>query len=225
MIEAKIINAPTGCQDYWGGVRGRVNILDFLNSGVEIETFHTDKIKNELDKHMIVAFSGKSRDSAMNNWQIFKNVFDGDKETVSILSEIGLLGYKVGQALKDGDVMAALEMSRQEWEVRKQLWAGIETKETKAIDQAAVSAGALFSRVCGAGGGGVMVFFCKPEVRRGRGSDHWCRWYGHGSKYFEAGIEVSVESSRREVSDEQCFKTFMQRQKNHPLVVISRKRE
>ena len=206
-IEAKIINAPTGCQDYWGGVRGRVNILDFLNSGVEIETFHTDKIKNELDKHMIVAFSGKSRDSAMNNWQIFKNVFDGDKETVSILSEIGLLGYKVGQALKDGDVMAALEMSRQEWEVRKQLWAGIETKETKAIDQAAVSAGALFSRVCGAGGGGVMVFFCKPEVRSeveaaitGAGGTVM------GASISEAGIEVSVESSRREsVLSEQCL--------------------
>jgi D-glycero-alpha-D-manno-heptose-7-phosphate kinase len=198
-IEAKIINAPTGCQDYWGGVRGRVNILDFLNSGVEIETFHTNHIKDELDKHMVVAFSGKSRDSAMNNWQIFKNVFDGDKETVSILSEIGLLGFETGQALKDGDVMKALEISHKEWEVRKQLWAGIETKETIAIDKAAKSAGAMFSRVCGAGGGGVMVFFCSPDVRsavmsaiEGAGGTVM------GASISENGIEVLIEMSRRE---------------------------
>lgn len=165
-LEARIINAPTGCQDYWGGVRGRVNILDFKNSGMEIETFHDDTVKDLLDEHMIVAYSGKSRDSAMNNWQIFKNVFDGDKEALGILTQIGELGFLVGEALKAQDVMAALDLSEKEWSVRKQLWAGIETKETKAIDTAAKNAGAIFSRVCGAGGGGVMVIFCKPEVRK-----------------------------------------------------------
>jgi D-glycero-alpha-D-manno-heptose-7-phosphate kinase len=164
-VEAKIIHAPTGCQDYWGGVRGRVNILDFPNSGLEIETFHDDTVKDILDAHLIVAFSGKSRDSAMNNWQIFKNVFDGQQQPLEILTEIGKLANEVGIALKNQNVLKALELSSQEWEIRKKLWSGIETEETKRLDLAAKAQGAMFSRVCGAGGGGVMVFFAKPEHR------------------------------------------------------------
>ena len=135
----------------------------------------------------------------MNNWQIFKNVFDGDKETVSILSEIGLR-LQSWSSSKRWRCDGCFEMSRQEWEVRKKPWAGIETKETKAIDQAAVSAGALFSRVCDRWWWRHGVFL-QPEVRSEVRQRSRCRWYGHGSKYFfEAGIEVSVESSRRERS-------------------------
>jgi D-glycero-alpha-D-manno-heptose-7-phosphate kinase len=43
------------------------------------------------------------------------------------------------------------------------LWPAIETEETRKIDQLAISEGAMFSRVCGAGGGGVMVVFCEEN--------------------------------------------------------------
>jgi galactokinase/mevalonate kinase-like predicted kinase len=55
--------------------------------------------------------------------------------------------------------------SKEEWELRKALWPAIETNETKAIDHAAMAAGADLVRVCGAGGGGVMAAVCEPEVR------------------------------------------------------------
>ena len=164
-VEAKIIRTPTGCQDYWGGIRGRVNVLDFRKSGLEIETFYDDEIKSRFDERMLVVYCGKSRQSAMNNWQIFKNVFDGDKQTLQVLSDIGELGFRVGQALKESDIDSALSYSQQEWELRKALWSGVETQETKKIDIAAKDNGAAFSRVCGAGGGGVMVVFCENRLR------------------------------------------------------------
>ena len=60
----------------------------------------------------------------------------------------------------------SLQISQEEWRLRKNLWENIETPETVWIDQTAKTYGASFSRVCGAGGGGVMaVFFCEPDIR------------------------------------------------------------
>ena len=200
-VEARIITAPTGCQDYWGGVRGRVNILDFPNSGLEIETFHDDTLKDLLDKRLIVAFSGKSRKSAMNNWQIFKNVFDGDEKTLKMLSEIGRLGFEVGQKLRAGDVMAGLAYSLKEWEVRKKLWAGIESKETQALDHAARGSGAMFSRVCGAGGGGVMAFFSEESKREAvKKAINNAGGVVMDAVIASQGVEVSIKKSKRQES-------------------------
>ncbi len=41
-----------------------------------------------------------------------------------------------------------------------------ETEETRRLEKAAMTAGAYFSRICGAGGGGAMVFFCPVEARQ-----------------------------------------------------------
>ena len=67
--------------------------------------------------------------------------------------------------MQAGDVDKTLHLSAQEWDLRKSLWPDIETDVTRRLDVAGREAGASFSRICGAGGGGVMVFFCDPEKR------------------------------------------------------------
>jgi len=164
-IEAKLISAPTGCQDYWGAVRGGVNIIKFPFGGVEVNTLDPEKVGSVLNEKMIVCYSGKSRASAINNWDIFKKFFDRDSATIQNFEEIGKIAEDCGQALLDQNVDLALNLSMKEWNLRKKIWPSIETIETKKIDEAAVGAGAKFSRVCGAGGGGVMAIFCEPEDR------------------------------------------------------------
>lgn len=156
-IEARLIHAPTGCQDYWGAIRGNVNVITFPFTGPHIETFSVDHVGQELNDRMIACYSGVSRASAMNNWEIFKKIFDGDQDLLSKFNQIGVLAERCGQALKEGRVGDAINDSEEEWMLRCQLWPGIETLETKALDRIAKDAGAQFTRVCGAGGGGVMA--------------------------------------------------------------------
>src|SRR5690606_11444995 len=73
--------------------------------------------------------------------------------------------HACGQAILKGDLQKAMQHSKQEWDLRKKLWPNIETEETRAIDHAATKAGAWFSRVCGAGGGGVMAIFAPSQAR------------------------------------------------------------
>jgi D-glycero-alpha-D-manno-heptose-7-phosphate kinase len=163
-VEARLIRAPTGVQDYWGGVRGRVNVLRFPFGGTVCETIDPARLSGLADE-LICCYSGKSRQSAINNWEIFKRLFDGDQALLAVFNEIGAAAGACAAAVEAGDLPRALAFSEKEWALRTRLWPKIETDETKRLDAAAKAAGARFSRVCGAGGGGVMGVFAPKAAR------------------------------------------------------------
>ncbi|MCX6124150.1 MAG: hypothetical protein NTV34_05295 [Proteobacteria bacterium] len=157
-IESLVIHAPTGVQDYWAAVRGGINILRYHFGKTEVETFDTSAL-SEANFKLVCVYSGKSRSSAVNNWDIFKRIFDGDKNLLERMVEIGHEAHNCAEAMIAGDWNEVLNASKREWLLRCKLWPAIETFETKSLDKAAKDAGAFFSRVCGAGGGGVMAIF------------------------------------------------------------------
>ncbi len=164
-IETYLIRVPTGCQDYWGAVRGGVNIISFPPGGAVVKTLESTDIPEQLGERMVLCYSGKSRASATNNWQIFKKAFEGDGEIIRKLNRIGVLAESLARHMIAGDLEAALHDSLQEWQVRREIWPDIVTVETLRLEKAAAQAGADFSRVCGAGGGGVMAIFTPPTRR------------------------------------------------------------
>ncbi len=163
-IEAGLIHAPTGVQDYWGAIKGGLNILTFPAGRTEVQQVNNNILK-QLQDDLIVCYSGQSRASAMNNWQIFRDFFDRKPATVGLLTKMGQCAYEAKLAVEAGDFDELMNLSVKEWLLRCQLWPGIETEVTKLISQQARGAGAYSSRVCGAGGGGVMSILTKPSTR------------------------------------------------------------
>ncbi len=155
-MEAKLIFAPTGCQDYWGALNGGINCLRYPHGKIEV-TKYSKNFFADLEAQTLIVYSGRSRFSGMNNWQIFKDVFDRRKETIASLEKIGELAELACKAVESKDLAKLLLLCKEEWQVRKELAPEIESPETKKIADAAMQAGALFARVCGAGGGGVML--------------------------------------------------------------------
>ena len=165
-VETRVIRAPTGCQDYWGALNGGLNIIRYAPGGIQVTNVPLAKVKG-VGTGLILCFSGKSRASAANNWQIFRRAFDGDTHVLRTLNRIGLTAEALADAVMRGDLAGIFKASRDEWSLRKELWADIETPETKGIEQAALNAGAAFARVCGAGGGGVMAIFVPDGDKTG----------------------------------------------------------
>jgi D-glycero-alpha-D-manno-heptose-7-phosphate kinase len=188
-LEAVIIRIPPGCQDYWGAVRGGINAIFFDPGHTRVITRKLSSLP-EIGKQLILCYSGKSRASALNNWEIFRRVFEGDQEMLRCLGEIGEVAEKCAQAMLAGDWAKTYGFSKVEWQLRQKLWPSIETPETIKIATAGMKSGALFSRVCGAGGGGVMAIFA-PAERRGA----VCKALTEaGGQVLEAGIcERGVE--------------------------------
>jgi D-glycero-alpha-D-manno-heptose-7-phosphate kinase len=112
---------------------------------------------------LIVCYSGKSRASARNNWEIFKRAFERDPHVTKVINQIGVVSEELAAAIRRGSLSDAFLWSQKEWELRTSLWADIESPETQRLDKAARKAGANFTRVCGAGGGGVMAIFASKE--------------------------------------------------------------
>ena len=158
-VESRVIHAPTGVQDYWGGMRGGINILEYPFGKTIVTTF-PGSLWDGQDFKLLCCYSGKSRASAINNWEIFKRIFDGDKALLEKIAAIGNEAADCADAVLKNDWRTAMAASQREWKLRTALWPAIETVETKKIDMAARNAGATFTRVCGAGGGGVMGIIC-----------------------------------------------------------------
>jgi D-glycero-alpha-D-manno-heptose-7-phosphate kinase len=161
-IESVVIHAPTGIQDYWGAVRGGINIIEYPFGNTTIQTL-PGSIWDDQGFKLICCYSGKSRASAINNWEIFKGIYDRDQKLIDRMKEIGEVAAACATAVKSKEWNKVIESSHAEWLLRCKLWPAIETTETRAIDTAAKQAGAIFTRVCGAGGGGVMAVFAPQD--------------------------------------------------------------
>ncbi|MFK7872253.1 MAG: hypothetical protein AB8C84_03645 [Oligoflexales bacterium] len=162
-VEARVIHTPTGVQDYWGAVRGGANILSWPPGQEHVETYTWP---TSWDSSILLCYSGKPRQSAINNWELYRRVFDKNPETLETFTEMAHTARQCASALRNHNLEKVFSASKEEWSLRRQLWPHLETDETKAIDTAATQAGAYFSRVCGAGGGGVMLIMTPPEHRQ-----------------------------------------------------------
>ncbi len=157
-VEAKLIWAPTGVQDYWGAVRGGINVISYPAGGPVVDTFSADRLDG-LKNKIILCYSGHSRASAQNNWTIYKGVIDRDKALLELLTSLGVESQLCAHAVRQGDWDAAMAASGREWQIRCRLARDIEIPETRKMADAALAAGAKLARLCGAGGGGVMAVY------------------------------------------------------------------
>ena len=164
-IEAELICIPTGCQDYWGAVCGGANILRYPPGRVDVTNL-ADFQMSGLTEQILLWYSGVSRASAENNWNVFKAFFDGNRSVQCGLQEIATCSNQVADAFLAKDWAKVIDASKREWGLRTKMWPELETNETKSIDDVARAAGAYFTRICGAGGGGVMALFVPKDSKR-----------------------------------------------------------
>jgi D-glycero-alpha-D-manno-heptose-7-phosphate kinase len=162
-LETRLLGVPAGIQDYYPPVFGGLASLH-LNPGVVVR--HEIPLPVErLAEHMILHYTGVAHFSGTNNWEMYKRQVDGKKKVHKGLEKIAQSAMEMEKALQSGDLRAAGAALQQEWTNRKALIDGISTPEIDAAIEAATRAGAWGGKVCGAGGGGCVVFLLPPERR------------------------------------------------------------
>ncbi|HUJ13714.1 MAG TPA: hypothetical protein VL284_07970 [Thermoanaerobaculia bacterium] len=162
-LETRLIGVPAGIQDYYPAVYGGLAALH-LNPGTVVR--HEIPLPVEkLAEHMLLHYTGVAHFSGTNNWEMYKRQIDGKRKVHKGFDRIALSATEMEKALIAGDFHAAGIALGHEWENRKALIQGISTPEIDAAIAAAVGAGAWAGKVCGAGGGGCIVFLLPPEKR------------------------------------------------------------
>ncbi len=163
-LETRLLGVPAGIQDYYPPVFGGLATLHLV-PGTPVRHPITGVTVNDLSQHMLLHYTGVAHFSGTNNWEMYKRQIDGRKRVQSGFRKIAANAIEMERALESGNFEGAGKALAKEWKNRKALIDGISTPEIDAAIDAAVGAGAWGGKVCGAGGGGCIVFLFPPEKR------------------------------------------------------------
>ncbi|HEV3469161.1 MAG TPA: hypothetical protein VG148_07555 [Pyrinomonadaceae bacterium] len=162
-VETTVIRVPAGFQDYYGAFYGGANAIQFSAEGIRREPLHVEPA--ELERRVVVCYTGEPRLSGINNWEMFKNHIDGDPVLFQLFEAIRDTARGMRTALAAGDWAAVGELMRAAYPNRKRLAPNITTPHMEALIEKALASGAVAAKVCGAGGGGCIAFLCEDGER------------------------------------------------------------
>jgi D-glycero-alpha-D-manno-heptose-7-phosphate kinase len=155
-------------QDAFAAVFGGIKRYDFEARSVvfPVGKVHVNDIeflchpyRTLLDTHILLFALGGSRESDVilnrqrSNIESHRGFLDAMRALVG--------GFEA--AIMSGDIAACAGTLREAWTYKKLLAAGITNPQINQAYDVALAAGALAGKVCGAGGGGHMMFLCEPD--------------------------------------------------------------
>ena len=120
-------------------------------------------VAEALASRMVLAHTGQSRDSGINNWEVTKRRIDGDPEVTALFDEICHVARAMRQALEAARWDDAARHLALEWDLRKRLAPGVTTARLEGLIARGRQAGARAAKVCGAGGGGCLLLLVPPD--------------------------------------------------------------
>jgi len=191
-VEARILNVPTGNQDYLAALHGGLTAWHHTVDGTRKEVL---PIPQGLESRLVLAYTGQPRGSGFSNWDMFRRFVDSEPPTVKRMQAIARIARDLREALVRGKLDDAGELLGEEGRLRVRLAPSVGTPALERASKAAARAGSLGVKVCGAGGGGCLVAF----AAKGRREQVAAAMEGAGARVLDARIAKRglVVSERR----------------------------
>lgn len=157
-LECQNLGVPVGKQDYYAALYGGINAIYFEVAGDRVDQIGANEtFRQELERRLLLAFTREPRFSGATNWSMFRAYVEDQGHTRQSLRRIKDTAFRMRDAIEAQDFDALSAALSEEWDNRRQLAPGVTTRQIGRLMGAAKEAGALASKVCGAGGGGCMI--------------------------------------------------------------------
>lgn len=162
-VEQNILQESVGCQDQVLAAHGGFCRLTFSHTGdigytplivkpERLQAFHD---------HLLLYFTGFSRTAS----EIAKEQIEKTKQRrVELFAMLQMVQEGISLLTGNHNLEEFGELLHEAWMVKRRLTGRISTLLIDQIYDAARSAGALGGKLLGAGGGGFMVIYAKPEL-------------------------------------------------------------
>lgn len=161
-IEARHLGIPTGVQDYVAALSGGVNGVLNLHEKQTYERL--DVPAAELERRVVLVYSGQSRVSGVPNWLMLKKAVEHDAVTRAAFTAIAKNSLELSAMLLEGLYDRVGKLIDVESAMREKLGKGIITPKLRRAFAIAKKNGG-HPKVCGAGGGGCFIVWCAPEKK------------------------------------------------------------
>jgi D-glycero-alpha-D-manno-heptose-7-phosphate kinase len=155
-VEAQVIKVPTGCQDYYPALYGGVSAIHLDTDAIRREAVAVSAA--EIESRFVLAYTGAPRQSGINNWEVFKAHINGDRRVFRNFDDIVAIAQSMHRALLAQNWKEVARLLREEWKLRRTNAPGIATPLIDQLISVASRHGGLAAKVCGAGGGGCVIF-------------------------------------------------------------------
>ena len=166
-IERIDLNLAGGSQDQYAAVFGGLNYMEFYgNHKVIVNPLRLKKwIKHEMENSLVLYYTGKSHDSSKIICEQKKATKDKKSQNFQGLLEIKESASKMKDYVLLGDFEGIAKTLNDAWIAKKKTSSAISNKQIDELHDFAIEHGATAAKISGAGGGGVMMCWCKPENR------------------------------------------------------------
>lgn len=161
-IEQNILKENVGCQDQVAVAFGGLNKILFMKSG-EInvqETGIPENRKKELQNHLLLLFTGLTRFASVVAGEQIDNTKNRKKELFEMYQMVDQ-GINILRGNKE--ITEFGKLLDESWKLKRSLSDSVSTPEIDKIYEEARRSGAIGGKLLGAGGGGFMLLFVKPE--------------------------------------------------------------
>jgi D-glycero-alpha-D-manno-heptose-7-phosphate kinase len=162
-MEQKVIGENVGSQDQIAAAYGGFNRIEFLRSGsFQVSPMVVKKQRmRDLNKHLMLCFTGFARYSSEVAQSTIANLKQREIELRrmrEMVDEAVQILHSCSRPIEEfGDLM------HESWVCKRALSDKVSTPEIDAIYEKARGAGAIGGKILGAGGGGFMLLFVRPE--------------------------------------------------------------
>jgi D-glycero-alpha-D-manno-heptose-7-phosphate kinase len=164
-VEQQVIGEHVGSQDQIAAAYGGLNRIEFKpGGGFNVEPLIVSPARlGELHRHLMLCFTGFSRLAD----QVAQAKIANFKQRESEMRRIREMVAEALRVLHNPNTPIA-EFGRllhEGWMMKRKLSDKVSTSEIDAIYDAALDAGATGGKILGAGGGGFLLLFVKPELQ------------------------------------------------------------
>lgn len=166
-IEALILDAgPAGYQDYYPALFGGILALRPGFSGISVEQLYNEELAEALESRLTLIHTGDSRNSGVNNWEVYKGFFERDKVIRKGLDAIAKLSFEAYEHIKAKRYDLLIDSISREGEQRKALFPGIVSTSMNSLFKTIKGElPHIGMKVCGAGGGGAFLLIHRSGDR------------------------------------------------------------
>ncbi len=170
-IEMDLAQHPVGKHDHYLAAFGGLTCLDIAPDGqVKVSPLSLSQTTLEdLRANTLLFFTGKRRSSREILEAQKKDTAAGRPDVVDSLHRTKELGYRIKEALEEGELDRFGQLLHEHWLNKKRRCHKISDPSIDRWYEVAHSSGALGGKIMGAGGGGFFLFYCpsrhKPGLR------------------------------------------------------------
>lgn len=166
-LERELCEEAGGWQDQIAASFGGFNRIDFNESGYTVSpVIISPERKKMLNNNLVMFFTGFTRFSS--DIQKANNIGETDEVKIKKLKEMYSLVDEAEKILteKNQNLDEFGRLLDYTWKLKRTTGASVSTESIDQLYKKGIDAGALGGKLLGAGGGGFLVFYVKPENRQ-----------------------------------------------------------